>query len=314
MKTLNRPLIRLFSIVAAAALLGPSVEVQAGLIINATFAGGDAPSDMAGGGDLTHIFDTAASFWEAAFTDSKNHWVVNIQYQWGALSGVNGQFQTTAQGGDPHRIESGTITFDNSGRTPFFADPTPRDNSEYTQYTQGHFDTPDGPLIISRVYSGATGDAAGRVDLLSIAEHELGHALGLSFDNTGASSPIIVTAPLPFAGVVIPSVGTDHLDIAGALMGTYQLPGQRYLISPVDVLAEAQISRFGDPNLDPYAVPEPDSLALLAIGLVALAAWRVFRYGRPRPVARVSSMFNARGFRRESVWCLRVGGGNGQSS
>jgi hypothetical protein len=277
MKSLNRPLIRVLPIVAAAALLGPLVEVQAGLIINATFVGGDAPSNMAGGGDLIDIFNAAASFWEAAFTDPKDHWVVNIQYQWGALNGVNGQFRTTAQGGDPHRIESGTITFDNSGRTPFFADPTPRDNSEYTQYTQGHFDTADGPLIISRVYSGATGDAAGRVDLLSIAEHELGHALGLSFDNSGASSPIIVTAPRPFAGVLIPSVGTDHLAIAGALMGTHQLPGERYLISPVDVLAEAQISQFAHPNLNPYAVPEPDSLALLSIGLVALAAWRMFR-------------------------------------
>ena len=292
MKSLNRHLIRVLPIVAAAALLGPSVEVQAGLIIHATFVGGDAPSDMAGGGNLIDIFDAAASFWEAAFTDPKDHWVVNIQYQWGPVNG-NGQFRTTAQGGDPHRIESGTITFDNSGRTPFFADPTPRDNSEYTQYTQGHFDTPEGPLIISRVYSGATGDAAGRVDLLSIAEHELGHALGLSLDNTGASSPIIVTAPLPFAGVMIPSVGTDHLDIVGALMGLIQLPGDRYLISPVDVLAEAQISQFGDPNLNPYSVPEPDSLALLSIGLVALAAWRVFRYGRSRPVAWVSSMFDS---------------------
>jgi hypothetical protein len=313
MKSLNRPQFRVLPIVAAAALLGPSVEVQAGLIINATFVGGNAPSDMAGGGNLFNIFDAAASFWEAAFTDPKDHWVVNIQYQWGELSGVNGQFAITAQGGDPHRIESGTITFDNSGRTPFFADPTPRDNSEYTQYTQNHFDTPDGPLIVGRIYSGATGDAAGRVDLLSIAEHELGHALGLSLDNTGASSPIIVTAPLPFAGVYIPSVGTDHLDIVGALTGTHQLPGDRYLISPVDVLAEAQISQFGHPNLNPYSVPEPDSLALLSIGFVALAVWRVLRYGRPRPVAWVSSMFNARGFRREPVLCWGVGGGNGQS-
>ena len=61
-------------------------------------------------------------------------------------------------------------------------------------------------MVISRVYSGATGDAAGRVDLLSIAEHELGHALGLSFDNSGASTPIIITAPRPFAGEEIPSV------------------------------------------------------------------------------------------------------------
>ena len=65
------------------------------LVINATFTGGNAPSDMAGGGNLTTIFDTAISYWEAAFADPNESWVVNIQYQWAPLSGVNGQFQTT---------------------------------------------------------------------------------------------------------------------------------------------------------------------------------------------------------------------------
>jgi hypothetical protein len=276
MNRTTRPPRRLLSwALASAAILLPVSGVRAGLVINATFVGGAAPSNMAGGGNLTDIFNTAISFWEAAFTDPNDTWVVNLQYQWAPLSGINGQFQTTAQGGNPHRIESGIVTFDNSGSTAFFADPTPRDNSEYTQYAENHFDTPDGPLVVSRVYSGATGDAAGRVDLLSIAEHEIGHALGLSADNTGASAPIIITPPRPFAGELIPSVGTDHLDIVGALMGTIQSPGQRYLISPVDVLAEAQISQFDHPNLDPYAVPEPRAWVLLALGLTALATRRI---------------------------------------
>jgi hypothetical protein len=130
------------------------------------------------------------------------------QYQWAPLrSDLYGQFRTTTQGGDPHRIESGIITFNNCSGIALFADPTPRDNSEYTQYTESHFDTPIGPLVVSRVYSGATGDAANRVDLLTVAEHEIGHALGLSEGNTGAKSPIIITRRDRLRGSISPRSG-----------------------------------------------------------------------------------------------------------
>jgi len=277
MNRATRPALHLLSLaLASVAVLIPTSGVRAWLVINATFVGGDPPSNLAGGGNLTDIFNTAISYWEAAFTDPNDNWVVNLQYQWAPLrSDLYGQFQITAQGGDPHRIESGIITFNNSGKTAFFADPTPRDNSEYTQYTVSYFDTPNGPLVVSRVYSGATGDVANRVDLLTVAEHEIGHALGLAQDNTGAKSPIIITPPRPFAGEYIPTVGTDHLNIGRALMGPNPVAGERLLISPVDVLAEAEISQFADPNLDPYAVPEPGTLLLLPLGLTALAARRI---------------------------------------
>jgi hypothetical protein len=45
-------------------------------------------------------------------------------------------------------------------------------------------------------------------------------------------------------------------------MGTIQSAVERYLFTPVDVLAEAQISQFNYPKLDPWAVSEPGSLAL----------------------------------------------------
>jgi hypothetical protein len=42
------------------------------------------------------------------------------------------------------------------------------------------------------------------------------------------------------------------------------------IVCPVDVLAEAQISQFNNPNLDPYAVPEPSSFVLLTVGSTVL--------------------------------------------
>ena len=66
-----------------------------------------------------------------------------------------------------------------------------------------------------------------------------------------------------------------HLDMSQlphALMSNIQPPGERILISAADVLAEAQMSQFLNPNLDPYAVPEPSAVALLIVGLFGVSA------------------------------------------
>jgi len=256
---------------------------HAGLVINSQFNPSTAPADMVGGGNLTDIFNTAVSFWENAFSDPGETWVLNLQYEWAALPGQNGKFVLDQQGGSPHRIISGLIRFDNSA-VRFFADPTPRDNSEYTEYHESFWDMPDGPLITGRQYSGATGAAAMGVDLLTIAKHEIGHALGLAADNTASPLMIHVTAPRPFPGVVIDTKGGDHLmNLDGAVMGQDIFgEGARTLISGVDVLAEAQISLFDHPNLDPYVVPEPASPTLAAMGLLGGMVLRKRPAGRRR--------------------------------
>ena len=67
-----------------------------------------------------------------------------------------------------------------------------------------------------------------------------------------------IKPPLPFAGTSI-FMFNGHINMSqlpNALMSNIQPPGRRILISVADILAEAQISQFFYPSLDPYAVPE----------------------------------------------------------
>jgi hypothetical protein len=151
------------------------------------------------------------------------------------------------------------IKFNNTGVFRFFADPTPANHSEYTEYHEEFADAPEGVINIGRRLSGATGDAALGIDLLTIAAHEIGHGLGLAVQNPESEPEILVTPPRPFRGLVILTSRRDHLANYYTLMGQdfYFVWGVRTLISSLDVLAEAQISRFNHPNLDPYAVVPP---------------------------------------------------------
>jgi hypothetical protein len=234
------------------------------LTIVRDFTGGTPPPDAIGGGDLQGVFNAAADHWERVVLDPH---VLTLRFGWAAVGG--GIHFLTAQGGPLNRETAGTILFNNDGvpgHFKWYLDPSPHSNEEYRSYRESSLDLGGGPVNVERVYADAAGDAAAttHVDLLSAAVHEIGHALGVSMDNTTflAESPdgdIDVVAPHPFQHTTIPLAFnnegvTSHfspsLSARPVMIG--QTAGERNIASALDSTAIAQLSAFYNLNFDPH--------------------------------------------------------------
>jgi hypothetical protein len=153
----------------------------------------------------------------------------------------------TTQFVNPQPPVEGKIQFDNDGSSGWFMDPTPYDNSEFTTYTDIVDDLGGGEVNIGRVFTGATGDAAGRIDMFAVAQHEIGHLMGITSIFSG---PIRVRSPLPYPGTRIP-MRNGHIRIDSTLMSATIGPGIRGYLTWADILGGAERSGWTDVELNP---------------------------------------------------------------
>ena len=239
--------------VAVLVLLFIYVPCTQAITIDTRFIGGVPPVNVAGEGNLHDIVNAAARMWESVYPDS---FTITLYYGWGPI-GDAGNHSLLTQGGNPDREISGTILFNNSGSVMYYLDSTPNSNEEYGQYMEESQNLGGGSVNVARLYGSPRGEAVGRVDLLSVVLHEMGHALGLSAGNASflaqsGTGVINIDSDLPYAGTMVPLAYNNsgiipHIDALEVSYGNLMAGingDERRIPSELDILANAQISGF----------------------------------------------------------------------
>ena len=298
MKT--RPLVLL----AAAALSGIA-STRAALQITLDFSGfssASAPTASLYGvtGDATakneavkSVVEAAVQYWESAFDNSTRSLSQTIAVTWSSRSpGVLATGGTSWYGGPDFNIANGTLTLDNDGSSSFFVDATPWENSEWLKSSLRTQDFGGGAINAERVFydaadTGTTQIVFGHSDLLSVAIHEVGHALGFlssypryTAADTGNDGDLDVAggSEIPYTGSHLsysmsqpsgfPATGWTYggayepADLSASLV-----QGTRVLLSEADILALAQVQGMDNVNTNPTIIPEP------------AAAWLAMTFG-----------------------------------
>ncbi len=296
-------------IVLCGALVLQANASPAALVINLTFDNTNAPADghtILGGGTRAQaeaVVTAAASYWTTAFAGSNSSlsWAVggtitqNITVDWTAhdegtlATGGTGWFLAP---GSP--FTSGTLRFDNDGSSNFFVDSTPYDNSPWRQSSTRSLTFNSVSMNAERVHFDApAGVARSNSDMLTVAIHEIGHALGIlgsypnfsenvSGGNFNVSSGPFNNAQIPVSGghttfqIQSPSTQFPYDASPGSFslfdyhpntMGPSLVTGVRILPTEVDIAILAETLGFDATtvNYNPVPVPEPGGFLLCAI-------------------------------------------------
>ncbi len=259
-----KKLLLLLVVVALVSLFGE--QRASSLTITRIFVGGTPPVNSIGTGDLETIVNAACDIWELAIRD--NHTVV-LYYGWASVGG--GQHVLLTQAGTPNRETAGYLLFNNDSDTDhlnWYLDPTPYSCSEATNYVTSTVNLGMGPINAGRNYLYPA--TTQHIDLFTVAMHEVGHALGMSYDNfsfiaeCGDRDIDVTSGPYPW--ITIPMQVNSltgntisHIEYIGEcnMSGSFY-PGSRMMPTVIDIIALAQLSGFTQLNLEftPHLIME----------------------------------------------------------
>ncbi len=263
--TLRRIGTRAGAVMASAAGLALASGSASALTINLTFDA-NVPGSTATAGTVRHLINSAANMWEDWIEDSHT---LNLTIGWTNTGGSTlAVHSLTSQSGG--RETAGNIDF--GSQWSWFIDSTPLDDNEFTMASTIWRDVSASNraawfngTALNEFEVGRTGNAtggggaAGLTDMLSVALHEMGHALGMSAANTATQAETAdgdydfsttLTRGGALAAVIASGGNIAHLNCNLCNMFPSVGTGIRRLPSPTDIFSMASASNWTDIDLD----------------------------------------------------------------